>query len=83
MMPATASELFAVRFADCMARLKALGLKGEVTVTAGVVMVATTDKWSAQHFRKAIKTAADKAGAVRVENRPAPGAWVFTVVCAP
>lgn len=83
MMPAASAELFAVRFADCMARLKALGLKGEVTVMAGVVMVATTDKWSAQHFRKAIRTACERTGAHRVENRPAPGAWVFTVVCAP
>lgn len=74
-------EIFAVKFADCMARLKALGLKGEVAVTAGVVMVSTTDKGSAQGFRKAIKTACARTGAVSYENRPAKGAYVFTIAC--
>jgi hypothetical protein len=74
-------ELFAVKFADCMARLKSFGLKGEVAVTAGVVMVSTTDKHSAQGFRKAIKTACARTGATYCETRPAKGAYVFTMVC--
>ena len=78
-MNANSKEMMAVKFADCMARLKALGLKGEVTVTAGVVMVATTDKGSAQCFRKAIKSTVAKLGAVSAETRPAKGAYVFTV----
>lgn len=73
-------ELMAVRFADCMARLKALGLKGEVTVQAGVVMVATDCKLSASAFRKAIKTACARTGAISTEARPSKTARVFTVV---
>ena len=80
-MQVSEREMLAVRFADCMGRLRALGLKGEVAVTAGVVMVTTTDKGSAQVFRKAIKTACTRSGAVSVENRPAKGAYVFTVAC--
>lgn len=75
------TELFAVKFADCMARLRALGLRGEVAVTAGVVMVSTTDKNSASGFRKAIKTACARTGADWCENRPARGAYVFTIKC--
>lgn len=75
----TTAEMFAVKFADCMARLQALGLKGEVAVSAGIVMVSTTDKGSAQCFRKAIKTACSRTGAVTTETRPAKGAYVFTV----
>jgi hypothetical protein len=74
-------ELFAVKFADCMARLKAFGLKGDVAVTAGIVMVSTTDKGSAQGFRKAIKTACARTGLVSCETRPAKGAYVFTIAC--
>jgi hypothetical protein len=80
-MNASNNELFAVKFADCMARLKSFGLKGEVVVTAGVVMVSTTDKGSAQGFRKAIKTACAKSGSVSCETRPAKGAYVFTIAC--
>lgn len=71
-------ELFAVRFADCMGRLRNLGLKAEISVTGGIVMVATTDKTSASCFRKAIKSACAKCGAVFVENRPAKS-YVFTI----
>lgn len=74
-------EMMAVKFADCMARLKSFGLKGEVAVSAGVVMVSTTDKNSASQFRKAIKTACAKTGAVSTEHRPAKGAYVFAIAC--
>lgn len=80
-MQVSEREMLAVRFADCMGRLRALGLKGEVAVTAGVVMVSTTDKGSAQAFRKAVKTACARCGVVSVENRPTKGAYVFTIVC--
>lgn len=80
-MNASQKEFFAVKFADCMARLKALGLKGEVAVSAGVVMVSTTDKGSAQAFRKAIKTTCASSGSVSCETRPAKGAYVFTIAC--
>lgn len=73
------AEVFSVRFAECIGRLRALGLKGEVAVVAGVVMVSTTDKTSASGFRKAIRTACARTGAVMVENRPAKGSYVFTV----
>lgn len=73
-------ELMAVKFAEAMGRLKALGLKGEITVQPGVVMIATTCKWSASHFRKGIKTACANTGATWVENRPSKEARVFTVV---
>ena len=78
-MHTTQAEMFAAKFADCMGRLRALGLKGEVAVTAGVVMVSTTDKISASGFRKAMKTACARTGAVFAETRPAKGAYVFTV----
>lgn len=75
----TQKELFAVKFADCMARLKNLGLKADIAVTAGVVMVSTADKDSASCFRKAIKSACLKTGAVHVEKRPRKGFYVFSV----
>ena len=78
-MMTSPAEALAVKFADCIARLKALGLRGEVAVSAGVVMVSTTDKGSAQGFRKAIKTACQRTGAVCAETRPARGAYVFTI----
>lgn len=77
-MLTTEKELMAVKFADCMSRLRNLGLKGEVAVTAGVVMISTADKISASGFRKAIKTACAKTGAVSVETRPAK-TYVFTI----
>ena len=77
-MLTTEKELMAVKFADCMGRLRNLGLKGEVAVTAGVVMISTADKISASGFRKAIKTACAKTGAVSVETRPAK-TYVFTI----
>lgn len=80
-MNASQKEIFAVKFADCMARLKHLGLKGEVAVSAGVVMVSTTDKGSAQVFRKSIKTACARSGSVSCETRPSKGAYVFTMAC--
>lgn len=73
-------ELFAVKFADAMARLKKLGLEGEVAVSAGVVMVATDCKNSASCFRKAIKTACKNTGAIYTENRPNATKRVFTIV---
>lgn len=73
-------EAMAVQFADAMGRLKALGLKGDITVQPGVVMIATTCKWSASHFRKGIKTACARTGGTWVENRPSKVARVFTVV---
>lgn len=79
-MKTSLSESFAVRFADCIGRLRAIGLTGEVAVSAGVVMVSTTNKNSAHAFRKAIKTACAKTGAAFVERRPAKGAYVFTIV---
>lgn len=78
-MQTNQTEMFAAKFADCMARLKALGLKAEIAVCAGVVVVSTQDKGSASCFRKAIKTASERAGAFFVENRPAKGSYVFTV----
>ena len=78
-MITTQKEMFAVKFAEAMARLKAIGLRGEVAVTAGVVMVSTTDKGSAQSFRKAIKTACLRTGSEWCEKRPAKGAYVFTI----
>ena len=76
-MIATQTEMMAIKFADCMARLRNLGLTGEVVVTAGVVMVSTTSKISASGFRKAIKAACAKTGAVFTESRK--GGYVFTV----
>lgn len=76
-MEATQREQLAVRFADCMSRLKAIGLKGEVAVSAGVVMVSTTDRNSASSFRKAIKTACQRSGAICTESRK--GGYVFAV----
>lgn len=73
-------EMMAVKFAECMGRLKLLGLKGDVSVTAGVVMIATTCKSSAPVFRKAIKTAC-RSGILHVENRPSKGSYVFTITC--
>ena len=78
-MQTTQREQMAIKFADCMARLKNLGLKGEVTVTGGVVMIATECKVSASCYRKAIKTACQRTGAVSHEARPSPSARVFTI----
>lgn len=74
-------EMFAVQFADCMARLRALGLQAEITVQTGVVMVATHDKTNAARFRKAIKTACRKVGVISTESRPDAVTRVFTIVC--
>ena len=74
-------EQFALQFADCMARLRALGLQAEITIQAGVVMVVTHDKPNAACFRKAIKTACRKAGVASVETRPDAVTRVFTVAC--
>lgn len=74
-------ELFAIKFADCMHRLKSLGLKGEIAVTPGAVMVSTSDKGSAQCFRKAIKSACARTGTTPIETRPAKGFYVFTIAC--
>ena len=71
--------MFAVKFADCMSRLKNLGLKGDVTVNSGLVMVSTSDKGSASCFRKAIKNACEKTGSVNTETRPKKGFYVFTI----
>lgn len=79
MTPAPSSrELLALRFADCMGRLKHFGVICDVAVVAGAVIVATSDKGSAKTLRKAIKTAAGKCGANHCENRPR-GRWIFTV----
>ena len=72
-------EQFALQFAECMARLRALGLQAEITVQAGVVMVATHDKINAAHFRKAIKAACKSTGAISIESRPDATTRVFTV----
>jgi len=74
-------EMLAVQFADCMARLRALGLQAEITVQAGVVMVATHDKANAAHFRKAIKQATKRLGVISTETRPNATTRVFTIVC--
>lgn len=76
----TKREILAVKFADCMARLKNFGLKGEVTVTSKMVMVSTSDKSSASCFRKAIKKSCEGTGAVNTETRPKKGFYVFTIV---
>ena len=74
-------EQFALQFANCMARLRALGLQAEITVQAGVVMVATHDKANAAHFRKAIKQATKRLGVISTETRPNATTRVFTIVC--
>lgn len=78
-MQINTKEMMAVRFADCIGSLRAIGLKGEVSVTGGVVMIATNDKYSASGFRKAIKRACEKTGSLFVENRPTRGSYVFTI----
>lgn len=75
----TRREALVLKFADCMNRLRALGLSAEITVTGGVVLVATSDKNNASAFRKAIKTACAKTGAVFVETRPSATARVFAI----
>ena len=72
---------FACRFAAAMERLKSLGLKGEVALTGGIVMVSTSDKGSAQTFRKAIKTACARCAVDHLETRPRKGFYVFTIIC--
>lgn len=74
-------EQFALQFANCMARLRRLGLRAEITVNAGVVMVSTHDKANAAHFRKAIKTACRRTGTISVESRPNATTRVFTIAC--
>ncbi len=71
----------ALRFSAVMEKMKVLGLKGEVAVSAGIVMFSTTDKSSAQQARKAIKVVCKKANVVSTETRPVKGAYVFTIIC--
>jgi hypothetical protein len=78
-MQANQKELFAIKFADCMARLKSLGLVGEIAVNAGVVIVSTSSKGSASCFRKSIKNACKSTGAISTETRPQKGFYVFTI----
>jgi hypothetical protein len=74
------SELFAVRFADAVAGLKRLGIVCDVAVNAGLVIVSTTDKSSAQTLRAACKRASKAhSTSVFVETRPTKGAYVFTI----
>lgn len=80
-MKTSIREELAIRFADAMSRLKLLGLKCEVAVSAGVVMVSTSDKGSAQILRASIKKASERMEAVSVETRPSKGFYVFTIAC--
>jgi hypothetical protein len=70
---------YACRFAECMEKLKNLGLKGEVALTGNVIMISTA-KDCASLWRKAIKTACIKTGCERIETRPAKGFYVFTII---
>lgn len=72
-------EIFAIRFADCMARLKLLGLKGDICVNASSVVISTSDSVSAKGFRKALKTACARTDSTWCETRPNKGSYVFAV----
>jgi len=74
------NEMFAIKFAGCMNLLCSLGLKAEVAVVAGLVMVSTDNKHSASAFRRAIKKACKKTQTLFVETRPKKGFYVFTIV---
>ncbi|MFZ6767778.1 hypothetical protein ACO0LM_11910 [Undibacterium sp. Di26W] len=80
-MQTNKSEMQAVQFADCMARLKRIGLHCDVGVAAGVVMISTDSRIDASTIRKAVKQAAPAMGAIHVENRPRKGFYVFTITC--
>ncbi len=69
----------AARFAVAMDKLRNFGLKGEVAVSGGIVVISTTDKPSSKTYRAAIKRACAKTGAVSVETRPSKASWVFTI----
>lgn len=73
------NQEYACRFAECMEKLKRLGLKGEVALTGNVIMVSSA-KDCASLWRKAIKTACIKTGCERIETRPAKGFYVFTII---
>lgn len=78
-MQTSHKEIFAIKFADCMTRLKNLGLVCEVAVIAGVVMISTQCAHSAKTIRRSSKMAANKCDAITCENRPSKGFYVFTI----
>ena len=78
-MPIGHNNEYACRFAECMQRLKNLGLKGEIALTGNVIMISSF-KDCASQWRKAIKTACDKTNTKRIETRPSKGFYVFTII---
>lgn len=70
---------YACRFYECMDKLKKLGLKGEVSLTAGLVMVSVQGKENSKPWRKAIKTACNKTGVIFAENRPMKDLYLFSI----
>ena len=75
-------EMFAVKFAGAIAGLKALGLRGEVVVRGGLVMISTSCKFSATQYRKNLRSAQQRNRGLLVETRPIKGAYVFTFLVA-
>lgn len=78
-MQTSQKELFAIQFAECMNKLKRLGLICDVAVNAGIVLISTKCKHSASTIRKSSKMAANKCGAITCENRLSKGFYVFTI----
>lgn len=72
-------QTLAERFAACMDKLRAIGLSGSVCITEGLVLVECRSKFDASTWRKAIKTAATKAGVISIETRPQKGHYIFTI----
>lgn len=70
------------RFYECTAKLKALGFRGEVILSNGVVLVAVTGKNNAKPWRKAFKAMRQKSGLVVTETRPTAGQYLFSVILA-
>ena len=73
-------EMFAVRFADSMTKLKLFGVKAEITVASGLIMIVTSDKSSASIIRKSIKKIKMQE-IVATETRPTKDTSVFAIVC--
>jgi hypothetical protein len=67
------------RFYECAQKLQNLGLRGEVAMNAGVIVISCKGKNAAQLWRAPLRRATKNAGAVLTENRPTKEHYVFTI----
>jgi len=71
---------FETRFKIVTNGLKALGFRGDVFLSGGLVMFGCKDKYQASFIRKAMKQIKNADKYTFIENRFKTGSAVFTIV---